>query len=42
MNVTPIRCVQTDIGAASADVPLREKVYPGISPAYAARNAARE
>ena len=32
---------QTDIGAAGADVPIREKAHSGVSPVCAAENAAR-
>lgn len=36
-----IRHFHTDIGTAGANVPIREKAHPGISPAGAAKNAAR-
>jgi hypothetical protein len=32
---------QTDIGAAGTNVPIREKAHSGVSPAGAAKNAAR-
>ena len=37
-----IRHFQTDIGAAGTNVPIRKKAHSGISPAGAARNAARD
>jgi len=41
MKVASIRHFHTDIGTAGANVPIREKAHPGISPAGAAKNAAR-
>jgi hypothetical protein len=32
---------QTDIGAGGTNVPIREKVHSGVSPAGAAKNAAQ-
>lgn len=41
MKITPMRHFQTDIGAIGPNVPIREKAPSGISPAGAARDAAR-
>jgi hypothetical protein len=37
----PMQSFQTDIGASGTNVPIREKAHPGISPAGAAKSAAR-
>lgn len=41
MKVASIRHFHTDIGTVGANVPIQEKAHPGISPAGAAKNAAR-